>query len=73
MDDDTFSELAKKEQIKMISGFALEKRISDNIVTKYEEIYPLLQRESKRKLGESYSERAEQGDRFFFICNLPYD
>lgn len=73
MDDDTFSELAQKEQIKMISGFALEKRIPDNIVTKYEEIYPLLQRESSSKLGESYGERAEQGDRLFFICNLPYD
>ncbi|MCE7735278.1 MAG: hypothetical protein GPJ54_10400 [Candidatus Heimdallarchaeota archaeon] len=73
MDDETFSEFAKQEQIKMISGFALEKTMPDTIVTKYEEIYPLLQRESSNKLGETFGERAQQGDRFFFICNLPYD
>lgn len=73
MNDETFSEFAKQEQIKMISSFALEKRIPDTIVTKYRELYPLLQSESSSKLGESYGERAQQGDRFFYICNLPYD
>jgi DNA-binding PadR family transcriptional regulator len=73
MDDETFAEFAGNEQIKTVSGFALTKEIPEIIVSKYNEIYPLLQKESSSKLGETFGERAQQGDRFFFICNLPYN
>lgn len=73
MDDASFSEFAKQEQIKMISSFALEKSIPEAIVAKYNEIYPLLQNESTSKLGDTFGDRAQQGDRFFFICNLQFD